>query len=254
MALVRTGFGPDRTATRRAGGVTGAVDRALPFPHHTAVDHLTLQHGRITIFTGALPQDAAAFTDLNETGVFTLRVDHAATPGGAWAAPLRTTDAFLGAHNSLDPTVHGQGAVAANYLVLEYDSILDVLGNPAWTPSAAAQAQLLAAGWTGIAAPVNICAPARNAAGRVTIGSHKTVVVTNLHMIRSLREAYSAYVAAVTAGAQHAMIDGVTVAVRGVGAAGSSQPGPRARSLAGSSPGHAGSCIRSSHGCLLCWS
>ena len=219
MALVRTGFAPDRTATRRSGGVTGAVDRALPFPHHTAIDATTLQHGRVTVYTGALPTDAGAFADWHETGVYTLKIDHAATPGGAWAQALRSTDTFLAAHNSLDPTVHAQGAVGANYAVLEYDDQHAVLGSPGWTASAAAQAQLAAAGWTGVVGPVNIAAPARNAAGRLTLGTHKHVVTADLSSINSLKEAYATYLTAITGGAGNASIDGITVSVRPVGAA-----------------------------------
>ncbi|CAE7271462.1 unnamed protein product [Symbiodinium sp. CCMP2592] len=214
MALVRTGFGPDRTATRRSGGVTGAVDRALPFPHHTALESTTLEHGRITIYNGILPQDAAAFAEWNGTGIYTLRVDHATTPGGPWGAAQCTTDAFVAAHGSLDPATHAQAAIAANYLVLEYDTIHEVLGAPAWTPSAAAQAQLVAAGWTGVAGPVNICSPARNTPGRLTIGSHKWVVTSNLATVTSLAEAYTSYLTALTAGNANATIDGVVVAVR----------------------------------------
>ena len=219
MALIRTGFAPDRMSTRRAGGVTGAVARALPFPHHTAIDSAVLQHGRITVFTGALPTDVTAFSDWNHTGVFTLRVDQATTPGGAWAAQLRTTDAFLAQHGSLDPATHNQGPVNAQFAVLEYDDLHAVLGSPAWTTSAAAQAQLLAAGRTGIAGPVNITARARNAPGRLTIGSHKHIVATNLATIESLKDAYRSYVSALLAGAGVTQIDGIQVAVRAVGAA-----------------------------------
>ncbi|CAE7657889.1 unnamed protein product, partial [Symbiodinium necroappetens] len=231
----------DRVCSRPHVYSTCAVDRALPFPHHTAIDSAVLQHGRITVFTGALPTDVTAFSDWNQTGVFTLRVDQATTPGGAWAAQLRTTDAFrVAQHGSLDPAAHNQGPVSAQFAVLEYDDLHAVLGSPGWTASAAAQAQFLAAGWTGIAGPVNITAPARNAPGRLTIGSHKHIVTTNLATIESLKDAYSSYLSALVAGAVVTQIDGIQVAVRAVGAAAPGNLGHEVAPWSAANPATAG--------------
>eukprot|EP00971_Amphidinium_carterae_P068179 1349867-Amphidinium_carterae.1 len=148
--MSRSGFAPDRRNSRRPGGVTGAVDHSLAFPNHTAIEVDTLQHGRITIMRNmaALSQDAAAFVEFFRCGQYTIDLASARAPGGAWPADRQSTDAFLGAHASLDPAVHNLAAVHADVETYYYRNIVDLLameveqGSQVWLHKTRSQQQV----------------------------------------------------------------------------------------------------------------
>lgn len=239
MAVPRTGFEPSRRSTRRQGGVTGAVDRTLGFSHHTAIEYRLLTQGRVTAYVGALPTDLASFREFGDTGLYTLDFvasrANGSIAGGAVPAWATDTEGFVAQHGTLNPAAHGQAALSANLVTAMYDDLGQIYGlQPGgWTASAAAQAELVAAGWTGVAAPVNVYAPAKNTDRAFTVQNLKHMVTTGLSNSQATRVAYEKFAAALAGGAATVTIDGKVGDIRQVAGP---APGPRASNV-GAWPG-----------------
>ena len=75
----------ERRATRRSGGATGALDGTLAFAQ-TALERRTLEHGRISVWTGALPRGTRCLKFLSDTLSPKIRLPYSLRQ---WGGPLR---------------------------------------------------------------------------------------------------------------------------------------------------------------------
>lgn len=234
MAVPRTGYEPSRRSTRRQGGVTGSVDRAIGFANQTAIEYRMMRHGRVTGWLGDLPRRMDCFREFGDTGLYTL--DYVAAranggiPGGAlhpWAA---STDVFHAQHGSLNPATHVQAGVSNELIVAQYDDLCQVFGMApgAWSASAVAQAQLVAAGWTGVVGPVNVYSPPKNSERPFSVQNVKHQVTRGLGQIKSVKEVLDKFSSALVAGQATVTIGGRIGDIRVVGGG---APAPRATNV-----------------------